>query len=390
MDPTRAALLGGAVGIVLGVLVATSVRRRSMRSRPGEGAGPLVPPVPVPDGAAAVLAVLRSIAMVLDPAERVLSHSPGARALGLVDGDRLGDPQLADLVREVLRDGQFREDDLHVAATATRPHSWLNVRVAPLLGDHVLILVEDRSTEHRLEEVRRDFVVNVSHELKTPVGGLSLLAEAIADAKGDPEAVARFAARMQVESARLGRLIKEIVDLSRLQATSGLVESQLVSIESVVGEAMHLSQVEAEAKEIRMTARVETDAKVWGDHSLLVTAVRNLIGNAIAYSPPGSEIGIGGVRRPDGIRITVADHGRGIPLAEQERIFERFYRVDAARSRSTGGTGLGLAIVKHICSNHGGEVSLWSREGRGSTFTIRLPLPGDVDENPRTEGTTAA
>ena len=372
MDPTNAALLGGLAGVVIGSMSVFAVRA----SEKSEVRMTHVPVAPrIPPGASAVLAVLRSSALVLDTAERVVNTSPSAVAMGLVDEDRLVQPQLLELVRQVHRDGEIRETELSIGAGRGRPPAWLHVRAAPLMDAHVLLLVDDRTSAHRVEEVRRDFVVNVSHELKTPVGGLSLLAEAIADAKDDPEAVERFASRMQLESARLGKLIKEIVDLSRLQASDALQEPKRVRLAEVIREAVDLSLVEADAKQIRIVQRADPAAIAYGDHGLLVTAVRNLIGNAIAYSPAQTEVGVGAQVSAEGVTITVADRGLGIPVAEQERIFERFYRVDSARSRSTGGTGLGLAIVKHICANHGGSVTVWSREGEGSTFTIRLPHP---------------
>jgi len=386
VDPTNAALLGGLAGVLLGSMSVFAVVA-SERSERRAGA-PAVRP-PLPDGASAVLAVLRSSAVILDRGEHVLNTSPNAVALGLVAGDRLVQPALLDLARQVQRDGEIRESELEIAVPG-RPPAWVHVRVAPLLDAHVLLLVEDRTTAHRVEEVRRDFVVNVSHELKTPVGGLSLLAEAIADAKDDPEAIDLFASRMQLESARLGKLIKEIVDLSRLQSADGMQRPTSVRVADVIREAVDLSSVESSAKEIRIRELVDPDLLAYGDLSLLVTAVRNLIGNAIAHSPVGSEVGVRGAAGPEGIEITVADRGSGIPLVEQERIFERFYRVDAARSRSTGGTGLGLAIVKHICANHGGKVTVWSREGEGSTFTITLPPPPPgIEHAPLTEGTAA-
>ena len=352
------------------------------------GSVPLPPP-PVPAGASAVLAVLRSSAVVLDRGEHVVNTSPNAVALGLVSGDRLTEPTLLDLARQVQRDGEIRETEMEIALPG-RASAWVHARVAPLLDTHLLLLVDDRTTAHRVEEVRRDFVVNVSHELKTPVGGLSLLAEAIADAKDDPEAIDLFASRMQLESARLGKLIKEIVDLSRLQSADGMQRPRPIRIADVIHEAVDLSSVEAASKDIALHERVDPEAIAYGDHSLLVTAVRNLIGNAIAYSPVATEVGIGGSASADGLRITVADRGSGIPAVEQERIFERFYRVDAARSRSTGGTGLGLAIVKHICANHGGNVTVWSREGEGSTFTIFLPPPpAGIEAIPVQEGSAA-
>jgi two-component system sensor histidine kinase SenX3 len=370
VDATTAAILGGCVGIALGGLSAISLRLSEREQR-----HPILPPAPViPDGASAILSVLSSSALVLDASERVVNNSPTAVADGFVAGDRLVHPALLDLSRAVRRDGVIREQELTLHRPQTGQPAFVSVRAAPILDAHVLLLIDDRTQARRVEEVRRDFVVNVSHELKTPVGGLSLLAEAIIDAKGDPEATERFALRMQLEAARLGKLIKEIVDLSELQSAAVLEAAEPVRLADVVAEAVEVSQIEAGAKDIAITERSNPDVWVFGDFGLLVTAVRNLIGNAIAYSPPATEVGVVVGLADAEATVTVTDRGRGIPQGEQERIFERFYRGDAARSRSTGGTGLGLAIVKHICANHGGHVEVWSQQGQGSTFTIRLPV----------------
>jgi two-component system sensor histidine kinase SenX3 len=315
---------------------------------------------------------------VVDSADAVVNTSPAAASYGLVRGRELVHAELRHLARQVRRDGVIREAQLELSrGPVGRGRVLMHARVAPLGISHVLLLLDDITQVRRVEEVRRDFVANVSHELKTPVGGLALLAEAVLDAREDPEAVERFARRMQVEAARLSQLVKEIVDLSRLQVADGLHEPQLVDVGTLINEALDHTRLGAEAKQIDLAAACEPDLKVFGDEDLLVTAVRNLVGNAIAYSDPGTKVAVGGRRVDDIIEITVSDQGHGIPESEQSRIFERFYRVDAARSRATGGTGLGLAIVKHICSNHGGDVSVWSEEGRGSTFTIRLPAAAD-------------
>ncbi len=224
--------------------------------------------------------------------------------------------------------------------------------------------------------MRRDFLANVSHELKTPVGGILLLAEAVKGARDDPEAVARFAKRMRKEARRLDHLVTDIVQLSRLQSEDRLSDPAEVDLGKVVTEAVDDVRVAAEEKEIDLVVVSDKRCWVWGDRGLLVTAVRNLVVNAVAYSGSGTRVAIRARVAPDGAReIIVTDQGTGIPESELGRIFERFYRVDAARSRSTGGTGLGLSIVKHVCANHGGDVTVWSELGRGSTFTIRLPAP---------------
>ena len=326
-----------------------------------------------------MLAVLRSGTIILDTADAVISASPWAVAHGLVRNDDLVHDELRNLARQVRRDGVIREVELDLSrGPLGRGRIMVGARVAPLGREYVLVLVDDRTMDRRVEETRRDFLVNVSHELKTPVGGLALLAEAVLEANDDPEAVARFARRMQVESTRLTHLVQDIVDLSRLQIADTLHEPHLVDVAIVANEAVEQSTVLAESRDVEIVTSLNTGAAVFGDAELLTTAIRNLVANAINYSASGTRVAISVRRLERLVEIVVADQGRGIPESEQARIFERFYRVDAARSRETGGTGLGLAIVKHICANHGGEVTVWSEQGHGSTFTIRLPAAPSV------------
>jgi two-component system, OmpR family, sensor histidine kinase SenX3 len=371
VDPTVAAILGGVLGLVTGAILVVSARR----SERSQNHLPRTPdPRALPAGVSTVLAVLRSETIVLDAADAVVSVSPSAVAHGLVRDDDLVHDELRHLARQVRRDGVIREVELDLLrGPLGRGRITVRARVAPLGGGYVLLLVEDRTQAQRVEEVRRDFVVNVSHELKTPVGGMALLAEAVLEAKDDPEAVARFAHRMQVESTRLTRLVQEIVDLSRLQIAGTLHEPELVDVGAAAAEAIEQSRLVAGSRGVEIVSSLEPGARVFGDADLLATAVRNLIGNAINYSASGARIAVSVRCAEQLVEITVADQGQGIPESEQGRIFERFYRVDAARSRATGGTGLGLAIVKHICANHGGEITVWSEQGHGSTFTMRLP-----------------
>ena len=373
MDPALAATLGGAAGLVIGA-VAVAATRWSERS--AQDATPEEPPLP--RGVGEVLSVLRSIAVVVDPSDAVVNTSASAVSYGLVRHGELVHHELRHLARQVRRDGMIREAELDLSRGPNSDASAvMRVRVAPLAVAHVLILAEDHTQARRVEEVRRDFVANVSHELKTPVGGISLLSEAVLDAKDDPEAVERFAQRILVESSRLTRLVQEIVDLSRLQVADTLHEPELVDVGVVVAEAVDRVRVAAESRDIELSLVAEPDLRVFGDAELLTTAVANLVTNAVNYSDAGTRVGIGARRSGDAVEVAVSDQGVGIPAADLERIFERFYRVDAARSRATGGTGLGLAIVKHISNNHGGEVGVWSQEGRGSTFTMTLPAAAD-------------
>jgi two-component system sensor histidine kinase SenX3 len=338
-------------------------------------------PTRLPPGIASVLSVLSSSAVVLDSNDRVLRASAAARAFGLVKGDRLMVSELAALARQVRRDGEIREGEFEVPVPrfGGRTTSFA-VRVAPLGpnvggGGLVLLLAEDQTESRRVEEVRRDFVANTSHELKTPVGALALLAETVEDAADDPEAVRRFAGRMRQEAARLTNLVQDMITLSRIQAAEPVPDPIPVEVDAVVAEALDRCRMKAAAGGIELAASGSHGISVQGDEDLLVTALRNLLENAVAYSPEKTRVVVS-TRRADGAtaEISVADQGIGIPERDLERIFERFYRVDPARSRATGGTGLGLAIVKHVMAAHGGQVIVWSEEGAGSTFTLRLPL----------------
>jgi two-component system sensor histidine kinase SenX3 len=236
----------------------------------------------------------------------------------------------------------------------------------------------------RLEATRRDFVANVSHELKTPVGAVGLLAEAVLDSKDDPETVERFAAKILRESTRLGALVTELIALSRLTGADPLPDLEHVEVDDVVTEALGRARLSAENAGIEITVDEPSGLEVDGDRTLLVTALSNLVENAIAYSPPDAPVSVSRRREGGWVEIAVTDRGIGIAPEHQVRVFERFFRVDPARSRATGGTGLGLAIVKHVLANHGGEVRLWSRPGTGSTFTMRLPATARADAQAET------
>jgi two-component system, OmpR family, sensor histidine kinase SenX3 len=374
--------LAGVIGVVTGAS-ATLAFRLSEREQAALPAPP-VPPV-LPTGVADVLAVLRSSGVVLDGDDNVIKASPAAYILGIVRNERLVAEDLLELARKVRRDGEIREADMELPRGplfTQRMSVW--VRVAPLGSSLVLLLVEDRTEARRVDAVRRDFLANVSHELKTPVGGLALLAEALVDAADDPEAVRRFAGRMQHESDRLSRLVQDVIELSRLQGHDPFEKPTLVSIDEVVVEAVDRSRVRAETHSINLVCGGESGLHVVGDARQLVTALGNLVDNAVRYAPDGTRVTVAvrQVKEPLGsiAEISVSDEGPGISAHERDRIFERFYRVDSARSRETGGTGLGLAIVKHVAAGHGGEATVWSDEGTGSTFTLRLPAAAHVPE----------
>lgn len=372
----------------------------------------------LPEGSAEILSVVGKAFIVIDVVDGVVRASPGAYAFGLVRGHTVVHQELLDLAHRVRRDGVIEERDLLLprvvlpgpdGAPRTTPDTdpgapprpaapgnasgqtpspapgpgnepgpgqgtlVIQVRVAPLGEDYILLLADDRTEIARTEAVRNDFVANVSHELKTPVGAISLLAEALESFPDDEATVRRFASRMITESARLAALVQDIIELSRLQSKDVAQAGTDVDINAVIAEAVDRTRLPAQSKKIAIVVGPAVPARVHGDAAQLVTALRNLIDNAVRYSPENTQVGIGLSVRDGVVSVSVSDQGDGMSPADQERVFERFYRVDAARSRHTGGTGLGLSIVKHIVGNHGGEVTLWSAAKTGSTFTVRLP-----------------
>ena len=369
MDGTTQALLFALLGAVLGagVVLAWRVSDRQMHER-AQVDEPAVPP-----GIATVLSVLRSSALVVDEKDEVLKASAPAYAFGLVRDNAVAVEELAELVRQVRRDGQIRETELVVSRGRAVAPLHVTARVAPLSSRLVLALVEDRTRERRVEAIRRDFVANVSHELKTPVGALNLLAEAVQEAADDPEAVTRFAGRMQTESHRLTRLVQQIIELSRLQGDDTLDEPQTVDVDAVVGRCIDQVAIDARSKRIPVVHDGERGLQILGNGDEVALALGNLVANAVAYSPDNSRVVVAARADEMMVDLTVTDQGIGIPAGEIDRIFERFYRIDPARHRSTGGTGLGLSIVKHVAATHGGEIRVWSVEGQGSTFTLTLP-----------------
>ena len=384
-------------------------------------------------GVVPVLAALRSTVVVLDDDDEVLRASSAAYTFNIVRDDEVCEPRVAEMVARVRAGGDPEDAELTVARGRVdgAGHFYLYVRVAAIGRGRILVLIDDRTAAKRLEDMRRDFVANVSHELKTPVGAIALLAETVEGAVDDPDLVRNYIGRIRKESARLGVLVQEIIELSRLQEGDALVEPDDVDLDAVVAEAIDRVRTEAESKEVTLVAGGTPGLHVRGDAALVTTAVRNLLDNAIRYSGPRTRVSVGlsvdeaggsgvagatdGTDRADGadgtggadradstdgadsggsqaaaaesagdqlVRIAVVDQGIGIAKEAQERVFERFYRVDKARSRATGGTGLGLSIVKHVAADHGGTVELWSTPGRGSTFTLVLPrlIPDQPDQ----------
>ncbi len=363
-------ILVAAVAAALVVVVSVFAWQISQRqfAREPESIEPVIPP-----GVASVLSVLRSSAVLVNPDNVVLKASAPAYALGLVNGNAVTNPTLRKLIDDVRRDAQIREEEFELERGANLPVKTVAARVTPLGGSLVLALVEDRTRERQLDAVRRDFVANVSHELKTPVGAIRLLAEASQDGADDPVAVHRFAGRIVTESDRLSKLVQQIIELSRLQGDDPIAVPTVVHIDQVVAASVDANVIDAEAKNIEVIVDGDQACEVLGSHDQIIVAVSNLVANAVSYSPVGSRVVVHVTGHDQTVEVGVIDQGIGIPPTEIDRIFERFYRVDPARHRSTGGTGLGLSIVKHVAATHGGAVRAWSVEGQGSTFTLSLP-----------------
>ncbi|MDT5038266.1 MAG: two-component system, OmpR family, sensor histidine kinase SenX3 [Micromonosporaceae bacterium] len=385
----------------------------------GPGGGTLAAAAAQPAAEVAVsraaMAALRVGVLLLDSDDHPVLANPAARAMGLVRGRPDGVVDAHTIVRtlagQVRRSGVNREVELElprprgIEGSSAEPLG-VHVRASALEDGHVVVEAADVTEAHRVARVRRDFVANVSHELKTPVGALQLLAEALleatddtADEAGTPtadlSAARRFAERIQRESTRLGRLVSELLELSRLQGAEPLPEPQAVTIDRIIAEVIDRTRTPASAKDIEVVFTGARELVVFGSESQLVTALTNLVENAIAYSPEDTRVTISTHVASDHVELRVVDQGIGIEPRDLDRIFERFYRADKARSRATGGTGLGLAIVKHIATNHAGRVDVASTVGEGSTFTLRLParppdaslpLPRSVEIGPRSVG----
>ncbi len=372
-----ALLIGLVIGVAVMAVIWFSTSRRPAPAEIPDQAGPQE----LAEAAADVLEVLDLGTVVVGIHDDVLHATARARGLSLVNGTRV-EQRILDVVRQV-RGGSPTQTLVWEQRKARGvPPSVIAIRVAALDDGLVFVLGEDRSAAARVEATRRDFTTNVSHELKTPIGAVSLLSEAVAEAADDPETVRRFAGRLQLEAARLSELVAQIIQLSRLQAHDPMLAAEAVSVDDVVHVAIDQSHIDAERKEVILTTTGDVGSQVRGDRSQLAIAVSNLVSNAISYSDTGARVVVSARRRPPRgenggagsmIEISVSDNGIGIVEEDLERIFERFYRVDYARSRANGGTGLGLSIVKHVATTHGGKVSVWSKVGSGSTFTMAIP-----------------
>ena len=324
---------------------------------------------------------LESESLLVLPGEVIVHQSEGLANFGIVREGRITSEDLIALIRVVRRSNGVHRGFIEIArGPIGEGKRELKISASPLNEDGlILVLISDESEAKRIDAVRRDFVANVSHELKTPIGALGLLSEAILGAKNQPEEVVRFATKMQNEAKRLTDLVQEIIDLSRLQSSDPLQRAFPVEISEVIREAVSQAQISSESRGIYVETGALQDATVIGDRDQLIAAVHNLVENAINYSPENTKVSVTSKIDSGLIEIAVTDQGIGISESELGRIFERFYRVDPARSRATGGTGLGLSIVKHVALNHGGDVKVWSQVGVGSTFSILLPTAQSTD-----------
>lgn len=381
-DRTVDVALSGVVGLVLGGLLTWLILHAVERSRhPIDTLATDIEVMVVTPELKRALAQVGGAAAVIGPHDEVLHSTVSARSMNIVRGSRIIEETALGIVRESRQRSTELCRDIDVPSTATgRTAQHLTVRVGPLdAHGNIVLVVDDRAPLLRVEQTRRDFVANISHELKTPIGAIAILSEAVEGAADDPEAVRHFAGRLNKETARVSEMVSQIINLSRLQSDQPMMTPQQVDVCHVLADAVERNRELADSREVNLVVKAEPDLEIQGDPAQLIDAVSNLIHNAIVYSNPRARVAVSSrlVHDVDGDRadIAVADNGIGITDEDQRRIFERFYRVDYARSRDNGGTGLGLSLVKHIAQAHGGSVDVWSKVGQGSTFTLSIPLP---------------
>jgi two-component system, OmpR family, sensor histidine kinase SenX3 len=327
-----------------------------------------------------VLEALSTAAVVVDDSNVMVQATTAAEEFGLQADRALIELELLTLVDSARTSKTSRQVEGAINVGGRAAKVWVLATAAPLGRGFVILTLEDRTEARRLDETRRDFVANISHELKTPIGAIGLLAETLQGATDDPEAVLKFASSLQREASRLGHIVQEIIELSRLQAATEVKNSTEIRLADLISDSLERVRILAESKNMRLVADLDDSILIEVSYEQIATAITNLFENAINYSDPGGQVGISLKRVDNFAEIVVTDSGVGIALEDQARIFERFYRVDPSRSRETGGTGLGLAIVKHIAINHGGEILVFSKPGLGSTFTLTLPITPSSEE----------
>ena len=362
-----AIILGAALTLILAVALGWLLGKRTSNSRESQL-------VSFPDLVAEVLELMGSVGIVVDGSNKVVGTNSWAESYGLVTRGLLVHGELIDLVQRARSGAEIESFEGILRVGLAKEKVSVAAKAKLVEGDYVVLVLEDRGSDIRLDKTRRDFIENISHELKTPIGAIALLSEAIQEAGDDRAAVAKFASSLNKESSRLTFLVQDIIKLSRLQSEEVIADAELVDLNEVVAEAIDRNEQLAANRKIRLVSEQAAALEVFGNKEMLITAVKNLVENAISYSEPGTSVGIGCSAKESIAEIAVTDSGSGISPEHQERIFERFYRADPSRSRDTGGTGLGLSIVKHVAKIHRGEVKLFSQVGVGSTFTLRVPL----------------
>jgi two-component system sensor histidine kinase SenX3 len=360
-------ILGGVLALAVGATFGWFLGKRTSRVIEAE-------PDSFPDLVAEVLELMGSVGIVLDGSNRVVGTNSWAESFGLVARGLLVHAEIADLAKRARSGSNIESFEGVLRVGLAQEKVSVSAKAKLVEGDYVVLVLEDRTSDIRLDKTRRDFIENISHELKTPIGAIALLSEAIQEAGDDREAVAKFASSLNKESSRLTFLVQDIIKLSRLQSEEVLASAEIVDLNDVMAEAIDRNEQLAASRKIRLNSEQAPKLEVFGNKEMLITAVKNLIENAISYSEPGTSVGIGCSAKESIAEITVTDSGAGISPENQQRIFERFYRADPSRSRETGGTGLGLSIVKHVAKIHRGEIKLFSQVGVGSTFTLRVPL----------------
>lgn len=326
------------------------------------------------DSAAELLEVLAPAGMVLNSSNVIVRVTGGALATGLVDGRKLIHRKLNELVAAARETNEIQVLDAELPTRLKGAKLYISARAKSIGDGNVLLIVDDRTESYRLDEMRKDFMANISHELKTPIGAVGLLAEAMENSLDQPDVLAKLVKNIGKEAKRLSALVKDIIQLSRIQSAANVTSTDVVNLIDVVKDAIDRNSWRSEKSGIEVVFTSAKDkVQVYGDAEMLTVAVKNLVENAIIYSNKGDQVQVVIEAGDDIAKILVKDSGIGIPKEEQARVFERFYRVDQSRSRETGGTGLGLSIVKHAAISHLGDVRLFSKPGVGSTFTLRLP-----------------
>jgi two-component system sensor histidine kinase SenX3 len=365
-------VLGGVLTLVTGLVIGWLLGRKNRSVSESE-------PDAFPDLVADVLELMGSVGIVVDGSNKVVGTNSWAESFGLVARGFLVHSELVDLVKRARTGSEIESFEGILRVGLAKEKVSVAAKSKLVEGDYVVLVLEDRTSDIRLDKTRRDFIENISHELKTPIGAIALLSEAIQEAGDDRVAVAKFASSLNKESSRLTFLVQDIIKLSRLQSEEVIADAEVVDLNEVVLEALDRNEQLAANRKIRLISEQATALEVFGNKEMLITAVKNLVENAITYSDQGTSVGIGCTARDSVAEIVVTDSGAGISPEDQQRIFERFYRADPSRSRDTGGTGLGLSIVKHVAKIHRGEIKLFSQVGVGSTFTLRIPLATAAD-----------